>query len=345
MKPLEKPSLNPTPIFEFFRGSYGTELLVAATNHFNLFDHLTTSRSFDELKACLDMEDRPLNVLLTAMRAMGFVGFHSGNYFLHPMAEEHLVNGSSFDVTGYLSLAGQSAGVLEMVKCLKTNKPIGSDDEAGAAFIFNDDIESSAMDKEESAQFLTRALMGRAKNVAPYLAEVVDLSECQRLLDVGGGTGIYSIGFLRQYPHLKASVLDHPNVLKLAGEFAQEYEVSDRLSCVPFDMFKDEFPEGDVVLLSNILHDWDIPGNIKILKRCASALSSGNKLLIHDVFLNDELDGPLEIALYSASLFSFTEGRAYSVKEYSEMLEAAGFKVVGYEDTLIHCGVLIAEKV
>ena len=344
MDPLSKPQLDPTPVFELFRGAYSSELLVAASSHFKIFDLLLNPLSFEELKEKLSLQDRPLNVLLTALRSMDLVDLNESLYSNNAMALEHLASTGLFDVSGYLSLAAQSAGVLQLVNCLETNKPIGSDDKGGAAFIFNDNIESSAMNSEESARFLTLALMGRAKNVAPYLAEVVDLSNTGRLLDVGGGTGIYSIGFLRQYENLQATVLDHPNVLKLASEFAEEYEVTDRLTCTPFDMFASEFPKGDVVLLSNILHDWDIPENIKILKRCSSALESGDKLLIHDVFLNDELDGPLETALYSASLFTLTEGRAYSIKEYTEMLEAAGFKVVGYEDTLVHCGVLIAEK-
>ncbi len=62
-------------------------------------------------------------------------------------------------------------------------------------------------------------------------------------------------------------------------------------------------------------------------------------MLVHDVFLNDRLDGPLPIALYSASLFSLTEGRAYSAAEYR-----GGWKppasAGGVVPTLIHCGVL-----
>lgn len=345
MNPLPKPELDPTPVFELFRGAHSTELLVAASAHFKIFNLLERPLSFNELKAGLNLQDRPLNVLLTALRAMNLLDFKDGLFVNSPMAVEHLASTGLFDVSGYLSLAAQSAGVQQMIKCLESNQPIGSDKEEGAAFIFNDDIESSAMDSEESARFLTLALMGRAKNVAPFLAEAVDLSKCKMLLDVGGGTGIYSIAFLRQYENLQATVLDHPNVLKLSAEYAQEYGVNTRLTCQPFDMFTSEFPKGDIILLSNILHDWDIPENIKILKRCAAALNSGEKLLIHDVFLNDELDGPLETALYSASLFTFTQGRAYSVKEYTEMLEQSGFKITAYADTLVHCGVLTAEKV
>ena len=54
------------------------------------------------------------------------------------------------------------------------------------------------------------------------------------------------------------------------------------------------------------------------------------------------LDGPLPIALYSAALFTLTEGRAYSVAEYRQWCEAAGLTVTGPTPTLIHCGVLEA---
>jgi hypothetical protein len=110
-------------------------------------------------------------------------------------------------------------------------------------------------------------------------------------------------------------------------------------------MFRDPFPSGaDVVLLSNILHDWDEKECRELLARCAAALPSGGRLLIHDVFLDDDLGGPLPIALYSAALFSVTEGRAYSVAEYRAMLAEAGFGVTQVVPTRVHCGVLVAVR-
>ena len=92
-------------------------------------------------------------------------------------------------------------------------------------------------------------------------------------------------------------------------------------------MFRDPVPTGaDVVLLSNILHDWDVPECRDLIARCAGALPAGGRLLIHDVFLNDALDGPLPIALYSAALFRLTEGRAYSAAEYRGWLAEAGLR-------------------
>ena len=77
-----------------------------------------------------------------------------------------------------------------------------------------------------------------------------------------------------------------------------------------------------------------------LVRRAATALRPGGKLWIHDVFLNDALDGPLPIALYSAALFTLTEGRAYSRAEYRAMLTDAGFTPGAHTPTAIHCGVL-----
>jgi 2-polyprenyl-3-methyl-5-hydroxy-6-metoxy-1,4-benzoquinol methylase len=230
-----------------------------------------------------------------------------------------------------------------MVERLRTNKPAGADQEQGAAFIYRAGVRS-AMEQEELARHFTLALAGRAKNVAPVLAERVPLDDAKVLLDVGGGTGIYSIALLQRNPNLRAVVLDRPEVLKVAAEFARDYAVEERLEFRAGDMFSGELPAADVVLLSNVLHDWDVPECRALVGRCAERLLPDGRLLIHDVFLNDALDGPLPIALYSAALFTLTEGRAYSEAEYRDWLTAAGLEVQRRIDTLIHCGVVVAEK-
>jgi len=344
---LEHPTTDPTPIFEHFRGSYGSELLTAAITHFDLFGRLSRAPlPFSELAEGLGLQSRPAHVLVTALRAMGLVCETQGRLCLTDLAKEHLVPGGRFDVGNYVGLAAQSPGVLGMVELLKSNKPLGSDGSgSGAAFIYRDGMES-AMEAEQSARHLTLALAGRAKNVAPALAEAVSLEEANVLLDVGGGTGIYSFAMLHRNPTLKAIVFDRPEVLKVAEEMGQEYGVLDRVELMPGDMFADPLPSGaDVVLLSNILHDWDVPECEHLTERCSAALGTGGRLLIHDVFLNDELDGPLPIALYSAALFSLTEGRAYSAAEYRGWLESVGLVCDQIVSTGVHCGVLAGMKV
>lgn len=340
------PQTDPTSIFEHFRGAHGSELLTAAVTHFNLFGRLKQGAiDFDSLRATLELDTRPAVVLFTALKAMGLLFEADGKLSLTELAAEHLVPGGQFDCGDYVGLAAQSPGVLSMVNLLKTNRPLGSDDDSGgAAFIYRDGMKS-AMEAGETARHFTLALAGRAKNVAPAMADAVSLTDSNLLVDVGGGTGIYTYALLQKNPHLRAIVFDRPEVLKIAAEIGREYGVLDRCELMSGDMFTDELPTGaDTILLSNILHDWDTPECDLLISRCANALPAGGRVLIHDVFLNDALDGPLPIALYSASLFSFTEGRAYSGAEYRNMLQKAGLNAQPIVPTLVHCGILAGIK-
>ncbi len=330
-----RPRIDPTPIFDLFRGSYATEILTAAVAHFRLFERLPLRLSE------LGLAERPALVLTTALRAMGLLTAEGDRLVATPIAQEHLVRGAPFDISGYIGLAASSPGVQALIERLTTNQPVSG--ATGTAFIFREGL-TSAMDQEESARHFTLALAGRANNVAPVLAERYPLDGARVLLDVGGGTGIYAIAWLKRHPGLRAIVWDRPEVLKVAAEQAASHGVADRLECRAGDMFTDEVPAADVVLLSNILHDWDVPRCRALLRRLVDALPAGGRLLVHDVFLDDDLGGPLPVALYSAALFTLTEGRAYSAAEYRAWLRELGLKVGEVVTTLVHCGVLAALK-
>ena len=220
----EAPELDPTPIFEQFRGAYATELLTVAVAHLPIFEQLAAGPLSEfELAARLHLAERPMTVLSTALAAMGLlVRDGTGNVALTPLASEHLLRGGPFYIGDYIGLAADSPGVLALRDCLKSNRPVGSaalessssassaagafaptqTTDKGVAFIYRPDS-SSAMEDTTAARMLTLALAGRAKNVAPALAREAQLDEAKVLLDVGGGTGIYSIACLQQYPNLR----------------------------------------------------------------------------------------------------------------------------------------------
>ena len=247
---LQPPQFDPSPIFEAYRGMYGSQLLTAAAAHFRIFEEFAAGPlTFEALRERLGLEARPATVLITALRAMGLIvpveagpaageTGHAGLFTAALIAAEHLCGSAYFDVSDYLGLAARDPGVLAMVERLRTNRPAGlKKDEEGAAFIFRKDLES-AMEKEAAARRFTLALCGRAKIVAPVLAANVSLGDAARLVDIGGGTGIYAIACLQKNPRLRATVLDRPEVLKVAAEFAAAYGVAERLDLQPYDMWE-----------------------------------------------------------------------------------------------------------
>ncbi len=345
--PLSSCNLDPAPLFDLYRGRLSTEILCAVACRTRFFQELGDSGStFSDLATAMNWSDRALNVVLTALRAMGLVEKTSdGFYRSTDSARIFLDPASDFALTGYLGLSAETPAVDRFAEALKT-QILQPDTDAGTAFTYRPD-KPSAMDDPETARFLTLSLAGRGRCVAPELAAKVPLQDEEKiLLDIGGGSGWYSIAYLKANPDLRAVVWDRPEVLKIAQENAHRQGVADRLECVGGDMFVDPFPVApDVLLVSNILHDWDFPEIDHLLRHWLGQSQDGSRLLLHDVFLNDTLDGPLPIALYSADLFLLTEGRAYSRAEYLERFARAGWHADSKQSptyTFAHCGVLQA---
>src|SRR5262249_55277594 len=125
MPPLPVPALDPTPVFELFRGNHATELLAAAVAHLRVFEKLRDGpRTARDLAAKLGLAERPMTVLATGLRAMNLLSAPVPGYLeLTPLAREHLLTGGPFDITGYIRLAGDSPGTLALVERLRTNRP------------------------------------------------------------------------------------------------------------------------------------------------------------------------------------------------------------------------------
>jgi hypothetical protein len=344
--PLIQPITDPTPIFDLHRGHLATELLVGASAHFKVFDRLAQGpQPVTALRAAIGLGERPAMVLFTALKAMGLLIEQQGRLALSELAQEHLVSGGPFAIDDYLGLTADLPGVVEMVARLRADRPKGLEaGGGGAAYIFKEGM-ASAMDLAASARRLTLALSGRARNVAPVLAARVPLDAVDTLLDVGGGTGLYGIACLQRNLRLRLVIWDRPEVLKVAHEMAIAHGVAERTTLVAGDMFADPVPAADAMLVSNVLHDWDLPECRRLLARLAAALPAGGRVLIHDALLNDALDGPLPVALFSTMLFILTEGRNYSTAEYRAMLRSAGLAPRDeVTPTLVHCGVVEGVK-
>jgi len=343
---LLPPIADPAPIFEIFRGNFAMELLTAAVAHFGVFETLAAGPVTPaDLRGKIGLGERQFIVLTIGLKALQLVEERRGQLQSTSIAQEHLAPGAPLDVSDYIRMGADAPGVLALVEHMRTSRLAGAaKDDDRAVFIFKDGLDS-AMHADDMARHFTLMLAGRAKNIAPVLAQKVDLSNASCLLDIGGGTGLYSIAFLQRFPKLKAIILDSSAVLKVAAEFAQQYGVADRLTCRPGDMFRDPLPaDCDAILLSNVLHDWGVPECERLVAKAAAALPAGGRLLIHDAFLHDDHSGPLYPALFSVALMIMTEGRNYSGAEYAAWMSAAGLTPDQPIPTLVHSSVLVAAK-
>lgn len=334
------PKTDPTSIYRYRDGLYAADLLTVALVSLDFFSWLDEHPS-DKASICqaFDIKDRPTDAMLTLFMAMGFLKQENGVFKLAAMAREHLVKSSPCFIGPYFASLKDRPVCKDLLQVLRTDRP------ANWGSLKSEKEWAKAMEDETFANQFTAAMDCRGVFLGQAVARALDLRHHKSLLDVAGGSGIYACSIVAHHPRLKATVFEKPPVDQVARNAIAKRGFSEQVSVVAGDMFAEPLPAGfDVHLISNVLHDWDVPVVKQLLAKSFEALSPGGLLVIHDAHLNEDKSGPLHVAEYSVLLMHSTEGRCYSVSEMEGFLEEAGFVTVTFTPTVAGRSILVAQR-
>ena len=146
------------------------------------------------------------------------------------------------------------------------------------------------------------------------------------VLDVGGGSGVFAIELARQWPDLRATILEIETMCEAAQHYIDLAEMADRVETAAIDMFRQDWPQGhDVHFFSNIFHDWSEKTNRMLAQKSFDALPSGGRIVLHEILMDDDGTGPLIAAAFSVLMLLGTRGKQYTLREFEDILEGAGF--------------------
>lgn len=189
---------------------------------------------------------------------------------------------------------------------------------------------SSIQMDEESRRAFIGAMHVIGRSLSEDVAASLDLKRFKRLLDIGGGSGTYTIAFLRQNPQMSAILFDLPDVIEMAGERLLSEGFAERTEVVQGDFYKDELPQGcDVALLSAIIHQNSPSQNQGLYKKAFRALEPGGMLLIRDHIMSESRTWPPEGATFAINMLVNTRGGdTYTLAEVEKELAEAGFSDV-----------------
>jgi SAM-dependent methyltransferase len=174
------------------------------------------------------------------------------------------------------------------------------------------------------------AMHRNARERAPHVVRAVGTAGVRRMLDVGGGSGAYSIAFAQASAELHAEVLDRLDVLAIAQGHIDRAGLAARVTTRVGDLRTDAFGEGyDLVLVSAICHMLGPEENRDLMRRCRQALAPGGRVVIQDFILEEDKTAPKMAALFSLNMLVGTErGASYNQSEYAAWLGEAGFREV-----------------
>lgn len=184
---------------------------------------------------------------------------------------------------------------------------------------------------ERSSEWLEafiQAMHDRGKKQAPAQLEHIDLNGVESVLDIGGGSGCYSMEFLSRKPGIRAVVFDLPNVVPISQRIAEEEGFAGRIEYFEGDYTVDELPKGfDLIFLSAIIHSNSYEVNKELVRKCFNALNPNGKIVIQDWIMNDTKTEPVQGTIFSINMLAGTEsGDCYSDSEIREWFAEAGFR-------------------
>ena len=121
-----------------------------------------------------------------------------------------------------------------------------------------------------------------AEKTRERLAALVsyDWAVAERVADIGGGNGTAIATVLRAAPHLHGVLFDLPTVVESADAVLEKAGVRERCEIIGGDFFGDPLPTADILILSQVLHDWNDDRAAAILANCRRAVHDGGRLLL-----------------------------------------------------------------
>jgi hypothetical protein len=173
-----------------------------------------------------------------------------------------------------------------------------------------------------------------SESVAPQVVQQLSPLRFQRLLDIGGASGTWTIAFLRAVPEATAVLFDLPEVIPPARRRLAQAGLADRVTLIPGDFTVDELPGGaDFAWLSAIAHQNSCAQNRVLYSKICSALTAGGILAIRDVVMDASHTQPPAGALFAINMLVGTEGGGtFTFDEFEADLKSAGFTDI----TLLH---------
>ena len=320
MTPEPKPKAQPTPalLFDTLNAYQRTEAIKTAIE-LGLFTAIATGNTTaKEIAKSCSASERGTRILCDFLVIAGFLTKQDGRYALTPDSKMFLDKnspaymGTVIDFILSPTLTDNFKQLTETVKrggSVPDTAPMQPEDPVWVKF--------------------ARAMAPMMAMPSQLLAPMVDREANQKLkiLDIAAGHGLYGLAFAKRNPQAEIIAVDWPNVLEVAKENAQAEGVSDRYRTRPGSAFDVDYGTGyDIVLLTNILHHFDVPSCEAMLRKVHAALKDGGRAVTLEFVPNPDRVTPPQAAAFSMMMLGATPGGdAYTFSELESMFRNAGF--------------------
>ncbi len=303
----------PDDLNEMIRGFMPSRALLTALE-LDVFTVVASGASAEHVAQKLHADSRATEMLLNALVSLRLLDKRDGTFFNTAVSARFFEEGSCHNARcGLIHTAHLWHRWSTLTECVHAGTSVETrrrEDNWVTAFI-------AAMDRN-------------AKERADAVVKAIGTSGIKRMLDLGGGSGAYSIAFARAIPALKSEILDTADVVPLAQQNVRKAGLADRVTTRVGDMLRDPLGQNyDLILASAICHMFSPEDNRALFRRVYNALAPQGQVVVQDFILEPSKTAPRAAALFSLNMLVGTRaGSSYSEPEYSNWLQDTGFSNV-----------------
>jgi (2Fe-2S) ferredoxin/cyclopropane fatty-acyl-phospholipid synthase-like methyltransferase len=304
----------PDDLMQKIRGFRESRIILSAIelDIFSVVKQVTTP---EQIATKIGADPRATEMFLNALTAMKLLEKKDRKYYNTAVSSRYLVEGAHDDSresimhTVHLWVRWST-----LTDCIKN----------GTSVTYKDPKYRS----HESTTSFIAAMHKNATARAPMIAKIAGIDNIKRMLDVGGGSGAYSITFAKMNNEMESVILDLSQVTPIAQKHIADANLSDRIKTMNGDMRQDDFGNGfDFVLISAICHMNSSDQNRDLMKKAFSAITPGGRVVIQDFVLHQDKTSPYTAAIFALNMLVGTQaGSTYSEQEYTSWLNDAGFE-------------------
>ena len=297
------------------RLGFMTTRIVLTAAELDLFSLLADRpQTVDEVVAATDGDRRGMTILLDALCALGYLVKQDAGYQTEKSAAVFLTKDSEHTMLPMVMHMGTLWQTWSGLTDIVMGRAAAGRGGPGA------------LHKDHIKAFID-AMHVVASKKAPEVVEAINPAGIRKMIDVGGGSGSYTIAFLQASPETKATLFDLPEVIDIAKERLEAAEMIERVTLTPGNFYSDPVPAGhDFAFLSAIIHQNSPEQNRELYGKIYRALEPGGRIVVRDHVMSPDRTQPLDGALFAVNMLVGTSGGStYTFDEIAEGLSYAGF--------------------
>lgn len=269
--------------------SFEKGLIFRTALEFDVFTKLKEPKTVETLSTEIETHPEITSRFLDVLVALSLLSKHEDRYVTALDIAPFLVEGEPYSAR-YLKFS--TKGLEDWMKLKQTLKEGPLDKTAHEDEQRKDEHEHN-YDRSSIDWIARGAMLGRLQWTVKTVSELSEFKTAKKLIDLGGGHGLFGIGFAQENPQLEVVIFDQPGVTDITQDYINEYGMQNRVETMTGDYTKDDIGSGYDIAFCALSHGGCKKESVSFYRKVSDALNEHGRYITQTFTMDDDRTGPL----------------------------------------------------